>query len=328
MYDKLKSRLDYYKRIFPAYLDKESSHLAFFHEKPTVNDNCPYNELGEYYMTFFDKAKYSGPFDSDGVPFLDFKGNVGKQYVPVAIAQYGLGNYNLYERTGESEYLAKATKQAEWLATNLEKNDSNIPVWNFKFDWEYKVKLIAPWYSGLSQGLGISLLARIYRDSNINRYLLCAENAYLPLSLPIEKGGVIYLDNSDNPWIEESIIEPPTHVLNGFLWALWGVWDFYLLTEREEVRRAFNAFKETLKCNLPQYDIGYWSLYELADLRIKMLASPFYHSLHSVQLEITARLTGEEIFQKYAEKWEGYTKKRYNRTRALLEKAIFKMIHY
>lgn len=328
MFNRLQDKVSYYKRIFPAYLRKKGSHLGFFHEKPAINENCPYDSLGEYYMTFFDKAQYDGPFDGKGVPLLDFRGKIGRQYVPVAITQYGLGNYNIYKRTGDTNYLEKAILQADWLIENLENNSFGIPVWNFHFDWEYKEKLMAPWYSGLSQGLGISLLTRIYSEKREAIYIETAQKAYIPLELPVEEGGVIYIDEENDPWIEESIIDPPTHVLNGFLWAIWGVWDLYLLTEREQVREQFDSFAKTIEKNLYKYDTGYWSLYELAALRLKMLASPFYHSLHCVQLKIMAELTGKDVFKRYAGRWETYAEKRMNRLRALTGKILFKLIHY
>ena len=49
----------------------------------------------------------------------------------------------------------------------------------------------------------------------------------------------------------------------------------------------------TLVRNLDRYDLGFWSLYEQSGTRLPMVASPFYHQLHIVQLRIMHRLTGE-----------------------------------
>ena len=54
-----------------------------------------------------------------------------------------------------------------------------------------------------------------------------------------------------------------------------------------------------------------------------MLASPFYHRLHIVQLQVLHRITGEDIFQQYADKWETIceeSKQAYSRT--LLQERI------
>jgi hypothetical protein len=59
-----------------------------------------------------------------------------------------------------------------------------------------------------------------------------------------------------------------------------------------------------------------------------MLASPFYHQLHIVQLRVMFMLTADAHFAAVAEHWESYAKRRSNRTRALIEKSIFKLLHY
>ncbi len=90
----------------------------------------------------------------------------------------------------------------------------------------------------------------------------------------------------------------------------------------------FDRGVETLLHNLARYDTGYWSLYEQSGTRLKMLASPFYHQLHIVQLRVMTRLTDDARFAAIADKWEGYAQHRGNRTRALAEKSIFKLFHY
>jgi hypothetical protein len=59
-----------------------------------------------------------------------------------------------------------------------------------------------------------------------------------------------------------------------------------------------------------------------------MLASPFYHRLHIVQLRVMSKLTGDVRFATVAERWEGYARRRSNRTRALVGKSVFKLLHY
>ena len=59
-----------------------------------------------------------------------------------------------------------------------------------------------------------------------------------------------------------------------------------------------------------------------------MVASPFYHRLHIVQLRVMHKITGESIFASYADRWENYTYSRANRTRALCYKSVFKLCYY
>ena len=58
----------------------------------------------------------------------------------------------------------------------------------------------------------------------------------------------------------------PTHILNGFIWALWGIYDYWLLSSDKNIKILFDKYCDTLSNNIDRYDIGYWSLYELSNL--------------------------------------------------------------
>src|SRR5215475_8487189 len=131
----IRRRLNYYRRIFAAYLLPQQSQLTFWHEVPEVNEAFKPEELGEYYMPFTAKADYPGQYDPDGIPLLNYHGVIGLQYNPIAIAQYGLGNYNLFRRTGSAVRRRKFLAVADWLGTTLEKNPAGLRVWNHHFNW-------------------------------------------------------------------------------------------------------------------------------------------------------------------------------------------------
>ncbi len=59
-----------------------------------------------------------------------------------------------------------------------------------------------------------------------------------------------------------------------------------------------------------------------------MLASRYYHELHIVQLRVLQRLTGIATFGTVADRWQRYLESPVKRTRALVEKATFKLLHY
>ncbi len=211
---------------------------------------------------------------------------------------------------------------------NLEVNAAGVPVWHHHFDWEYRSPLVAPWYSGLAQGQGISLLARAYVETRDPKYTDAAEAAYNAFLRNVDQGGVVHRDADGGCWFEEYIVAPPTHILNGFIWASWGVYDYFLLTRRAEVERLFTQAVATIATNLPRYDAGFWSLYEQSGTRLKMLASPFYHRLHVAQLKIMYRITGQQVFSRFAQRWQAQLDSRANRTRAIAYKSVFKLCYY
>ncbi|HEX3820828.1 MAG TPA: D-glucuronyl C5-epimerase family protein [Candidatus Sulfotelmatobacter sp.] len=321
-------RLSYYRRIFSAYLLGGKSHLTFWHETPTENLRASAAEPGEYYMPFTGKANYQGAYDEFGIPQLDYHGRIGLQYNPIAIAQYGLGNYNLWRSTNDPDRRRKFFLVADWLVANLEQNSHGLSVWNHHFDWEYRDTLKSPWYSALAQGQGISVLVRAHKESNDWRYLEAARRAFASFQHSIEDGGVAFTDASGDLWFEEYIVSPPTHILNGFIWAVWGIHDYFLATKDATAQELFTRAVRTLLHNLDRYDLGFWSLYEQSGTRMPMVASRFYHHLHIVQLRMMHRLTGEEEFLRIADRWQSYTRSRAKRTRALCYKSVFKLCYY
>ncbi len=321
-------RLNYYRRIFSAYLRPKTSQLEFWHETPDVNEEAVMDRLGPYYMSFTSKANYSGPYDSDGIPLLDYKGVIGLQYNPIAIAQYGLGNYNVFVEHGKLASRDKFLLAAEWLVDNLVENEHTVWVWQHYFDWDYRTNLEAPWHSGLAQGQGLSLLVRAYSETQDEKYIIAAGKVFSSFYVSTDCGGVVHVDAEGYKWIEEYIVSPPTHILNGFIWSVWGLYDYFVATRDRKAEKLFGIFVNTLSHNLKDYDVGYWSLYEQSGTKLSMLASPFYHSLHIVQLRILHNMTNLMIFEEYASRWELYKRSVLRRYLAFIYKALFKLLYY
>tara|TARA_B100000965_G_scaffold138450_1_gene115259 strand:- start:6859 stop:7836 length:978 start_codon:yes stop_codon:yes gene_type:complete len=323
------NRLRYWQRIFSTYMLGGKSNLSFWHGEPTVNDLAKYDKLDQYYMSFHRKAEYQGSYDKKGIPQLNYQGDIGIQYNPIAIAQWSLGNYNLWKKNNSQDCYEKFIKGADWLNNNLNLNNGNVYVWQHHFNWVYKENLVNPWHSGLAQGQGLSVLCRAYRVTENNQYLDSIEKVYQSFLVDVKNGGVTFKDRQGNIWIEEYIMEKnPTHILNGFIWGLWGIYDYWLLTNNKDVEKLFYEYVKTIEHNIKKYDIGYWSLYELSKLPIDMRASIFYHKLHIVQLNILFKMTRNKLFKETSTKWNIYLSKKTNILRATLMKVLFKICYY
>jgi hypothetical protein len=171
-------------------------------------------------------------------------------------------------------------------------------------------------------------LVRAYKETGEERYAVAAEQAFVSFTTPVDDGGILFTDERGDIWFEEYIVSPPTHILNGFIWAAWGVYDYFLERQNPGANTLFKKTVRTLRNNLERYDLGFWSLYEQSGTRLPMVASPFYHRLHIVQLRIMYLLTGEEIFAEYAARWQSYVRSRLKRSRALFYKGAFKLAYY
>ena len=320
-------RIKYVKRIIFTYIfNRKRGHLSFWYAPLSLNNFNP-KKIGPYYINFENQAKYSRLFDKQGIPMLNYGGDIGIQYSPDAIAQYGLGCLDLFRKTGQNKYKEKAIKQADWLVKNIRMIDKDLGLWEYKFDFEARKKLSAPWHSALIQGSAISLLVRIYTLAKKHIYLQVAQKAYEVFKRSPEKSGVV-VEEDGYTWLEEIIIDPPNHILNGFILALWGVYDYFLATKDKSARDLFNKCIKTIKNNLHRYDLGFWTTYDLAKNGPENPASSCYHQLHILLLEGTYLITGEEIFKKYAERWKKYFENKLYRLIAFIWKAYFKIIYF
>lgn len=75
-------------------------------------------------------------------------------------------------------------------------------------------------------------------------------------------------------------------ILNGWAFALFGLFDGAIVTKRVDFREAFAQGCDTLVRNVRRYNGGFWSYYDLAGY----LASPFYYALHIAQLTVLGDL--------------------------------------
>ncbi|MBW3536138.1 MAG: D-glucuronyl C5-epimerase family protein, partial [Gemmatimonadetes bacterium] len=311
-----------------AYLGRRASHLTFWHGTPEVNEAANSQALDQYWQKFHAKADYAGPFDERGVPMLDYHGHVGVRHNPIAIAQYGLGNFNLWRDTGEEARRERFLTVADWLVDTLVPNEAGLHVWRHPFQWEYQTLLPHGWYSALSQGQGISLLARAHAVTGRAGYLEAARAAFETFFHEMEDGGVVHTDADGYVWFEEVILQPPTHILNGMMWASWGMYDLWLHTGDARAKERWETAVRTLADNLDRFEVGYWSLYDEAGTPLPNAASRFYHTLHVVQLRVMHALSGEARFAERAERWDRFQKGAVRRRLATAHKALFKLLYY
>jgi heparosan-N-sulfate-glucuronate 5-epimerase len=108
------------------------------------------------------------------------------------------------------------------------------------------------------------------------------------------------------PVLEESPSDPPSHILNGWIYTLWGLWDVHVGLESREAGALFESSLEALRRMIGLYDVGWWSRYSLYPHRVPDLAKPFYHRLHADQCDVLFRLTGMQEFKDAARAWHRY----------------------
>ena len=260
-----------------------------------------------YYNDLTEKVtRFGNNDDSIPVTVLD---NGEKMYFSTTIFQYGLASYDLYLMNKETSFLKKMINCADWAVDNIEQNGGWVTL---AFENEKEP------YSAMSQGEGISLLIRAHIETQTPKYLDCARKAMELMLTDICDGGVIsYKD--DEITLYEYTYRPL--VLNGWIFALWGMYDYYKYFQDEKVQNIFERALDSFKKNLPKFDAKYWSKYDIE----KRIASPFYHKLHIAQLRVMHDLYEDEIYKEYADKWEKYQKSFWKPKKAFVKKALQKI---
>lgn len=242
-----------------------------------------------------------------------------ERYVP--LAQYGIGCYERYLAGDGEQWLAAATRVGRYLVEHQEPDGSWLNMLSFRHTFLLK----APWCCGMAQGESASLLVRLYLETREEVFADAACNALRPLFRLREDGGVCALLDGA-PWPEEYPTHPPSFVLNGAIFAWWGMRDVAVGLDDSDAREAFRDGVDGLARNLHRFDTGYWSLYCLYPHPLPTIASSFYHVLHITQLEAMHELAPRPEFEEVRQRWIRYVASRPMRWRAFSQKVVFRMI--
>jgi hypothetical protein len=182
------------------------------------------------------------------------------------------------------------------------------------------------WASAMAQGQAASLFVRLFAETNEPEFAQAAVSAVESLATEVPEGGLMRpLGGGLFP--EEYPTTPASFVLNGALFALWGLRDVGVgLSDGTHINR-FNEASSALACNLHRWDVGFWSLYSLYSVHpIRNIASHFYHHLHVSQLRATSVLAEDNRFDQYAERFARYAISRTGTARAIAEKSAFRVL--
>ena len=104
----------------------------------------------------------------------------------------------------------------------------------------------------MDQGQALSFYIRYFQLTNNEYYLLQAEKIVAFFDLNVEDGGFKRIDKNGNLWYEEYPSSEPSYVLNGFIFALYGLIDFYRVTNDQKVKKTIDSCFST---SLKQYSL-------------------------------------------------------------------------
>jgi heparosan-N-sulfate-glucuronate 5-epimerase len=268
-------------------------------------------ELGGYYIDFSLKATE---------PYWPPSWLVGSGENHVVAAQWGLACFERH-RKGEGEaWLAAGVACARAF---LDEQDDDGG-WTHPDPMTHSFRVEPPWLSAMAQGEGASLLVRAHAASGDDSFAEAALRALRPMAGMTADGGV-RAPLGSGFFLEEYPTNPPSHVLNGGIFALWGYYDVAVVLGDADARSQFEAGVDALAENLHRWDTGAWSRYDLMP-GVVNVASSFYHSLHIAQLSAMQLLAPRPQVAATLERFEAYRRSRPHRLRAFMRKALFRVL--
>lgn len=251
----------------------------------------------------------------------------------IRVAQWGLGCFERYLAGEGDQWLHVLEPAVEYLLGNQVQSGPGQGAWLEPLPSPHTFLIAGSWPSAMAQGECASLLVRLHLETGDARLAQAAVRALRPLSVPTSDGGV-EARLGDHSFPEEYPTARPSFVLNGLMFALWGAYDVWRGLQDQAAGERFLAGTEMLVENLPRWDLGYWSRYDLYSHhgRLGSLVSPrnvasfHYHRLHINQLRAFHRLEPRPELAAVADRFEAYARRRANRVRAYAHKVAFRLI--
>lgn len=271
-----------------------------------------------YHIDLRDKVTKARPTPAAA---LDSLTSAPRSANPVSVLQLGLGALQL----GGHEQLPLVAGVVAWLERTVD-DRGLLP---YRFPMPHTFALDPPWHSALAQGEAVSLLVRAAQALERPELVELAVRVAEPL---LDPASPLVASTPEGPVLQEYPTDPPAHVLNGWLLALWGLHDLAGTPAAGSgaARRAAVAFADGATAVVARIDryrtpVG-WSLYDLYPHPLPNVASPFYHRLHVAQLQRQAELAPDPRLCEVAEEWRRAAIVPGPRALALARKAAFRSV--
>ena len=252
-----------------------------------------------YFSTTVVPVVDTGLHDAEGVRLVLVNGKAWDH--PVAQAQYAIALINSYNMTSDARYLARAKAQADRLIERATSSRGAI-YFPYPFPWYRGTNdlMTAPWYSGMAQGQALTTFVRLYELTGSGKYRDAATltyNSFLNLkssTLP----WVTLVDPGGHLWFDEYPKDIPDWTYNGFIFAAYGVYDYYRLTHSAGALRLLRGAVTTAGNWFSRFRVPGWiSYYSLTH----HAQNWFYHFVHLGQMQELYTITGSVGFARFAD---------------------------
>ena len=188
------------------------------------------------------------------------------------LATFGEAN-GYYDNGHENTQLREVLEEAVPLATQR----AGGIAWEYLFHFDGGAP---PWTSGLSQGTALQALSRAYVRLKEPAFLTAAKQALGIFQTPPPAG--VRVARPAGTLYAEYTYAPTDRILNGFIQALNGLYEYAKLTGDPLGRQLFETGDAEARAITPSYDTGAWSKYDQyteSNLNYHELLTEFLQSL-------------------------------------------------
>ena len=188
------------------------------------------------------------------------------------LATFGEAN-GYYDNGHENAQLREVLEEAIPLATQR----AGGIAWEYLFHFDGGAP---PWTSGLSQGTALQALSRAYTRLKEPAFLTAAKQALGIFQTPPPAG--VRVARPAGTLYAEYTYAPTDRILNGFIQALNGLYEYAKLTGDPLGRQLFETGDAEARAITPSYDTGAWSKYDQyteSNLNYHELLTEFLQSL-------------------------------------------------
>ena len=286
---------------------------SYYHRQQAVGTMFVPGAICGYFNDLTGKVVWDGLVDCKGIPLVELLDG-RTVYFPTTIIQKGLGHWDIFLKSNDSEQLKCFYDVCSWAIENQDKVGGWPTREAMGLDNEYN-------YSAMPQGEGVSLLVRAWHKTGNSVYIDAAKAAFNLMTKSVEDGGTAFYDG-DSVYFEEYPSYIRNTVLNGWIFALFGIYDYWIATKDEYAKDIFYKSINTLDKKIYEYDARYWSYYD----KRGAIASPFYHNLHISQLQALYDVTKNKTILHYFNKFKSYNNSKSKKIVAVTIKGFQKIM--
>jgi hypothetical protein len=218
---------------------------------------------------------------------------------PMLTSRWILRLLYCYKETSNNIFLNKSKRiVSELVDQSVKYNESLFFPYLFNYN-NFDREFSSPWYSGMAQGVALSALSKLPVIDKNEEYQQYADLVFNSFQVPRSEDSpwIAFIDNDDFYWIEEYPMDPPSHVLNGFITAIWGIYDYWLLTKKSIAQQILTGCLTTLKNHI--YKFRNETQKSWYSLNPKSITTDKYHRIHLLQSKILADISRCDLFKEF-----------------------------